>query len=89
MHWVNTKSHTHIRNTVWKKVIKLTLDMTDREEVAIEEFLEGPDKEEEPLELLKLSELTQLSQREIDFHQYIKKLLEESVDVISQIIKDQ
>ena len=75
--------------TVWKKVIKLTLVMTDSEEAAIEELLEGPDKEEEPLELLKLSELTQLSQREIDFHQYIKKLLEESVDVISKIIKDQ
>ena len=89
MHWVNTKSHSHIRKTVWKEVIKLTLVMTDREEVAIEELLERPDKEEEPLELLKLSELTQLSQREIDVHQYIKKLLEESVDVISKIIKDQ
>ena len=57
----------------------------------VEELLEGTDEEvvafEEPL--LKLSELTQLSQREIDFHQYIKKLLEESADVISQIIKDQ
>ena len=56
----------------------------------VEELLEGTDEEvvasEEPL--LKLSELTQLSQREIDFHQYIKKLLEESVDVINQIIKE-
>ena len=57
----------------------------------MEELLEGTAEEEVAFEepLLKLSELTQLTQREIDFHQYIKKLLEESVDVISQIIKDQ
>ena len=57
----------------------------------VEELLAGTAEEEVAFEepLLKLSELTQLSQREIDFHQYIKKLLEESVDVISQIIKEQ
>ena len=56
----------------------------------VEELLEGTDEEvvasEEPL--LKLSELTQLSQREIDFHQYIKKLLRETVDITNQIIKE-
>mgnify|MGYP007123602797 CR=1 FL=1 len=38
--------------------------------------------------LLKLSELTQRSQKDIDFQQYIKKLLKESVDTVNQIIKD-
>ena len=57
----------------------------------VEELLEGTAEEEVAFEepLLKLSELTQLTQREIYFHHYIKKLLEESEDVISQIIKDQ
>ena len=55
----------------------------------VEELL-GTDEEvvasEEPL--LKLSELTQRSQKDIDFQQYIKKLLKESVDVIDQIMND-
>ena len=57
----------------------------------VEDLLEGTDEEEVAFEEppLKLSELTQLTQREIDFHQYIRNLLEESVDVISQIIKYQ
>ena len=57
----------------------------------VEDLLEGTDEEEVAFEepLLKLSELTQLTQREIDFHQYIRNLMEESVDVISQIIKNQ
>ena len=63
--------------------------MTDKDEVGLEELFEGPDKEEQPLELLQLSELTSMTTEEINFHQYVKKLLEESVDVIASILKDQ
>ena len=77
---------------MWDKPKNAMLSPTHHKDTEVEELIEDNDEEEvaapeEPL--LKLSELTQLSQREIDFHQYIKKLLEESVEVISQIIKDQ
>ena len=63
--------------------------MKEKEQVTIEELLEGPDMEESPLELLCLSELTSMSQEEIKFQQLIKKLLEESKHIIKSIQQDQ
>ena len=63
--------------------------MKGKEEVALEELLEGPDIEESPLELLCISELTSMSQEEIKCQQLIKKLLEESKHIIKCIQEDQ
>ena len=63
--------------------------MKEKEEVTIEELLEGPDMEDSPVVLLCLSELTSMSQEEIKFQQLIKKLLEESKHIIKSIQQDQ
>lgn len=60
-------------------------NMKEKEQVTIDELLEGPDMEESPLELLCLSELTSMSSEEIKFQQLIKKLLEESKHIIKSI----
>jgi hypothetical protein len=63
--------------------------MKEKEQVTIEELLEGPDMEESPLELLCLSELNPtMSSEEIKFQQLIKKLLEESKHIIKSIQQD-
>ena len=65
-------------------------NMKEKEQVTIEELLEGPDMEESPLELLCLSELNPtMSSEEIKFQQLIKKLLEESKHIIKSIQQDQ
>ena len=64
-------------------------NMKEKEQVTIEELLEGPDMEESPLELLCLSDLTSMSSEEIKFQQLIKKLLEESKHIIKSIQQDQ
>ena len=64
-------------------------NMKEKEQVTIEELLEGPDMEESPLELLCLSELNPtMSSEEIKFQQLIKKLLEESKHIIKSIQQD-
>ena len=67
------------------------LSPTHHKDTEVEELIEDTDEEEvaapeEPL--LKSSELTQRSQKEIDRQQYIRKQLKDSMELIEQIIKD-
>ena len=64
--------------------------ISPHKDIEVEELIEGTVEEEvaAPEQLLKLSELTQRSQKEIDHQQYIRKQLKDSMELIEQIIKD-
>ena len=67
--------------------------LSPTKDIEVEELIEGgtDEKEEEaaaPEQLLKLSELTIRSQKEIDQQQYIRKQLKDSKELIEQIMKD-
>ena len=66
--------------------------MQTNKNIEIEELIGDTDEEEEevkaPEQLLKLSELTVRSQKEIDQQQNIRKQLKDSKTLIEQIMKD-